>query len=485
MNEEAQTLYQRILAYPLDSAGASFNFSLRLAKENGWAKEYSRRVIGEYKKFVLLAMTAGHVVSPSDQVDQVWHLHLTYTRAYWEDFCKETLGIPLHHEPTRGGHAEKQKFWQLYQQTLASYERLFNEKPPSDIWPTPEQRFGRDVHFVRVNTQQHWRIPKPSFSWPKQAWQPIRVLPLLLLSVVIAGCAAVSPLLIGSMTVTEVFWFDRFMTISAKDFLVFYAVTGCSLLLIASALNDYWSMSLQPSYPAGRVRLSTEQLAYLAGGSDRLIHTALVALIEQGNIKLSEDKQRFELASPGQPKSPVEQAIIDAINNGRNEITDLLAAVKYSTVAIHNSLVAQGLWVGAIHHKTGLLFIPLIVLGLARLSLGMTADRPVGFLIALLIITVLTPLMIGHDKRTSYGDEALKCYQSANESGNMQQSLCYVLAITGLSVLTNTALADIGGALASRRSSNSGNGNGGGGGGGGGCGGDGGGGCGGCGGCGG
>jgi len=410
---------------------------------------------------------------------------LTYTRSYWDEFCKEVLGTPLHHEPTRGGQTETQKFWQLYQQTLDSYERLFNEQPPADIWPAPEQRFARDVHFVWANTQQHWLIPKPGWSWLTQAWQQLRMLPLLLLvSVIISGCAAVSPLSIGSMMAGEVFWFDRFMTMSAKDFLVFYAATGLLLLLIASALNDYWPKSFQPRTPASRLRLSTEQLAYLAGGSNRLIQTALVALIEQGNVKLREDKQNFERVRPCQPQSPVEQAIIKALNDDWHGAFYLLATVKHSTTAIRDSLVTKGLWAGAIRHKTGLLFILLILLGLLRLDHGISTGHPVGFLMALLIVTVLTPLMFGHDKRTSYGDEVLERHKKANESYNIQQSLCYALAITGLSVLADTALADIGDVLIiedfliSRPNSNSG--------GGGGCGGgDGGGGCGGCGGCGG
>ena len=32
--------------------------------------------IEEYRKFVFLALVAGHQITPSDQVDQVWHLHL-------------------------------------------------------------------------------------------------------------------------------------------------------------------------------------------------------------------------------------------------------------------------------------------------------------------------------------------------------------------------------------------------------------------------
>jgi uncharacterized protein (TIGR04222 family) len=450
MNEATQTLYQRIQAYSLDSEGASFSFSRRLAIENSWTKEYSQRVINEYKKFVLLTQVAGHVVSPSDQVDQAWHLHLTYTRSYWDKFCKEVLDTPLHHEPTRGGQTEAQKFWQLYQQTLVSYERLFNEKPPSDIWPAPEQRFKRDVHFARINTQQHWLIRKPDWSELFQAWQQARMLPLLLfIAFVISGCAATSPLLIGSMTAGEVFWFDHFMTMSTGTFLWFYAGTFCLLLLIRAALNTYWPKTFQSHVPANYVRLSTEQLAYLAGGSDRLIHTALVSLIEQGNVQLKNDKQNFELVRLCQPQSPVEQAIIKALNDDCHRAPYLLARVKLSTTAIRirDSLVTQGLWATATRHKTGLLFTPLILLGLLRLDHGISAGHPAVFLMAFLITTVLTPLMFGHDKRTSYGDEVLEHYKKVNESGNIQQSLCYELAMTGLSVLADTALGDIGDVL--------------------------------------
>jgi len=56
-------------------------FEARLARENGWCRAYTQRVIVEYKRFVYLAMTAGHVVTPSEEVDHAWHMHLTYTRS--------------------------------------------------------------------------------------------------------------------------------------------------------------------------------------------------------------------------------------------------------------------------------------------------------------------------------------------------------------------------------------------------------------------
>lgn len=49
-----------------------------------------------------LAVRANHPVTPSDEVDQAWHLHLTYSRSYWDEFCGAVLEEVVHHDPTRG-----------------------------------------------------------------------------------------------------------------------------------------------------------------------------------------------------------------------------------------------------------------------------------------------------------------------------------------------------------------------------------------------
>ena len=87
-------------------------------------------------------MTAGHEVTPSDEVDQAWHLHLTYTRSYWDGLCDAVLGRALHHGPTKGGQAEGDRFENQYERTLASYRAAFGEEPPEDIWPPSAVRFG-------------------------------------------------------------------------------------------------------------------------------------------------------------------------------------------------------------------------------------------------------------------------------------------------------------------------------------------------------
>lgn len=179
---EQAELYERIQAFSLDQPDAQLLFSKLLARDNGWSLQYARRVIEEYKKFAFLAVVAGHPVTPSDQVDQVWHLHLSYTRSYWEEFCSKVLQTTLHHDPTQGGEAENQKFDDWYSKTLESYERFFGTKPPVESWSTPKDRFGRDLYFVRINTQQNWVLPKLQIQ--KGAAASATILSTLMLS----GC---------------------------------------------------------------------------------------------------------------------------------------------------------------------------------------------------------------------------------------------------------------------------------------------------------
>src|SRR5688572_5198309 len=143
-------LWQALRAYEIGPPDAALTFRARLARENRWSEAFAERVIEEYKRFCFLAVTAGHEVTPSDAVDQAWHLHLTYSRDYWARFCPEALGRELHHGPTAGGTSERDRYFEQYAQTLKSYEAVFGAAP-QDIWPDARRRFGRDPRGVRVH----------------------------------------------------------------------------------------------------------------------------------------------------------------------------------------------------------------------------------------------------------------------------------------------------------------------------------------------
>ena len=82
-------LWQKIEAFVLDDPYSNFPFSKKLEKENNWSPGFAARAIEEYRKFIYLCCIAPTGASPSDAVDKVWHLHLTYTQNYWISFCKK------------------------------------------------------------------------------------------------------------------------------------------------------------------------------------------------------------------------------------------------------------------------------------------------------------------------------------------------------------------------------------------------------------
>jgi hypothetical protein len=185
MTPQQQELWQRLRAFEVDAEGVEFTFVKRLARENGWTVEFSELAFAEYKKFVFLALCAGHPVTPSDEIDQVWHLHLTYTQSYWDSFCKTVLQQPLHHNPTKGGQAEDDKFTDWYARTKASYAQFFGTAPPCEVWPTSADRFDRNNRFQRVNLSDYWMLPRlllhRSNYRQTTMWGSLIVLPTMLM----------------------------------------------------------------------------------------------------------------------------------------------------------------------------------------------------------------------------------------------------------------------------------------------------------------
>jgi hypothetical protein len=142
---EAGALYARLAAFTFDDPAADRPFTARLAEENGWTAEFTARAIEEYRRFIYLAVTSCHSVVPSEVVDKVWHLHLIYTRSYWDGLCRGVLGMPLHHHPSPGGPSANEEGRRNYRATLATYLREFGTPPPA-IWPEPKADSAQSPH---------------------------------------------------------------------------------------------------------------------------------------------------------------------------------------------------------------------------------------------------------------------------------------------------------------------------------------------------
>lgn len=172
LTDRQQELYLRLQNCCFDAPGCSIPFAAKLAREQGWSVAKSERVLGEYRRFLFLALEAGHPVSPSRAVDLAWHQHLLDTRSYWLEFCPRVLGQPLHHTPSRGGEEERQQLGEWYRRTLASYRACFGEAPPADLWPEAEPPAT---------------APRPPRRMPYRSGM---LLGSLLLALVLGGCKA-------------------------------------------------------------------------------------------------------------------------------------------------------------------------------------------------------------------------------------------------------------------------------------------------------
>lgn len=422
------SLRERLEKFELDDAGSRLRFSERLARENGWNMRYARRVVAEYKRFLELAVTAGHTVTPSDAVDQAWHLHMVYTRSYWGELCGQVLQQPLHHGPTKGGQVERDRFEDLYAKTLESYIQCFGEHPPTDIWPPSEERFRQSIQSIRVDRGRNWVIPKP--NWMRVAG---------------AGALASAPLIVG---MSDVFAVGGLFDVNGKTFLIIYILMMVAAFLIGIVLRA----GLRRDSQSGRMPPEPNQVgwaasAVLIGGFNRAVVAVIARLRSEGRVSLV-NKRLVSDAEPSQELSaglnasglnpdhltptsvgPASSGFeiantkddIAVINAAEKLIQGEPAGIKVNKFAIALSaelnrstilLEQLDLWLSsgerlsrgmATAGPTGLV----LLVGLARCALGISRDRPIGFLVILSLITAVMGLvfLFSFPRKTRLGDQ--------------------------------------------------------------------------------
>ncbi len=385
-------LWQRLQAFELDVEGASLPFSARLARDNGWSLEFAARVALEYKKFLYLACTAGHMVTPSDEVDQAWHLHLVYTRSYWDELCAKVLRQPLHHGPTQGGKGEGRKFENWYERTLDSYRAAFGEEPPSDIWPPSHIRFGEALYFRRVNLKRHFLLPRPRCpkASPEVSW---KVAPAALL-LALAGCSTSS-----SLNPFNPFdWYgSEFLTLFG---MLCLAVMGFSFWIrsqVATPDDNHFPTALPDAYALTR----------LADGGTLPIDAALAALEQQGYISIDSKAQITRASTHGAPSHPFEREVWNAVT-GRVKLEAVRYRLKGAMGRFDAELQRLGLIASnearsyARNWPLGLSLL-LVGFGCTKIVVGLNRDRPVGFLVVscLVLLTFALVLCFAYPVRSS------------------------------------------------------------------------------------
>src|SRR5215213_4394127 len=90
------------------------------------------------QKFIYLGAVSDFIVTPSKIIDQVWHEHLLFTKAY-RDFCSYVLGFSFDHNPELIPMTDQTgTFNAQYLDTLELYKKEFGIDPREDIWSQPK-----------------------------------------------------------------------------------------------------------------------------------------------------------------------------------------------------------------------------------------------------------------------------------------------------------------------------------------------------------
>lgn len=353
-------LWEKISNFQLDDSAeaAAVQFSDKLAKEEKWTGDFAKRAIAEYKKFLYLCLTMPQGASPSDTIDKVWHLHLTYTVSYWQKLCGEILQKPLHHYPNKGGNEENLRHQQWYADTLIAYVKEFQEIPPADYWPVPS---GLDLEmYLSPNSlfrQPTWHIPS---LWQKKPYWPIGALTLSILSL---------------------FMFS----LSGPYFLLAY------VLLITWAC---WGAFLKVNFRKTILQTATQQLhpyhfAAVFKDTETLFLTLVTDFAEKGWLQYQTGDKFVCDKRIHQPMMYSLQAYDEkdiSANLLRDSLFSFAKTISKAILSLKQTL-SQGVWVNIFQWMV-------LLVGIVRVFQGIFNARPVIFLLLLLVFYVLVWIIL-------------------------------------------------------------------------------------------
>jgi uncharacterized protein (TIGR04222 family) len=257
---------------------------------------------------------------------------------------------------------------------------------------------------------------------------------------------------------------------SGPDFLFFYLKLSCITLVIAHGLR--WLLRLPTSQGKPQsVLLTPYEIAYLANGQARVIQTVITKLTKQDLIQVyrQEKMVRFD-GNINTLSDPIDIAIAQAATT-HIELSKLESLPLEPIKLLQEKLESLELLVSSKNKIKALIYSStliglLLLFGIAKICVGISRDKPVGFLIMLCVFLFIISLSLFIPlHRSRYGDRIFNHLQA---EGKYLKTLPYrpeSFALFGAVVLDNEPLLALHSLLAvSKSSSNGGNGSFGGGG---------------------
>jgi uncharacterized protein (TIGR04222 family) len=205
------------------------------------------------------------------------------------------------------------------------------------------------------------------------------------------------------------------------------------------------------------VSLDAYETAYLAGNTARVVDTTIAALVQKGYASVGTDKRTLTLTGKTEElSSPVERVVADSIAS-RGRIDRVRAGLATSALGGETRARYPDLFVTPSVSETTRVYPTLalasvLALGAAKILVGLSHGRPVGYLtIACAILAFITlGFWTAPAYRSRYGDSVLDDlrhrigFRRSNPPNDGDPELPRAVALFGTSILIGGILGGLG-----------------------------------------
>lgn len=233
---------------------------------------------------------------------------------------------------------------------------------------------------------------------------------------------------------------ELFSSWTGSDFLLFY------MMLLALSCFAAWWIPAHLREPGRRSAPDdVESIALLAGGQARFVDSLLADLFVRGALVPS-DKARLFIGERGLPLTPAGQSLLDM--DAPVTLNDARKALQAHADRIATRLQRAGLLLrpeedARLRWLSVTPFAALFVLGLYRQRAGSAIGEPTGFLVVLLVLTIVLAVIrfAKSDPRTVAGIAAVRELRSRHDRlarAPRADEAAMAVALFGTGVLVGT-----------------------------------------------
>jgi uncharacterized protein (TIGR04222 family) len=126
------------------------------------------------------------------------------------------------------------------------------------------------------------------------------------------------------------------------------------------------------------------EVAYLAGGPRGIIDAAIAGLVQRGHLGVDKIRRRLVVGMAPDDATPLEEAVWAAVDAKAGNVSQVRRAVSSITQSATSRLQSLGLVLtdaqaARARFLPALLVLAVMLLGVAKIFVGIGRNRPVGF----------------------------------------------------------------------------------------------------------